>query len=271
VSDDAGLITSAANPLVKRIRSLRLRKERERAGEFFVDGIQPVWQALDHEAEVELVVVAPGLLTSEPARVRVAEAERVGIPVARVAPAVYDKLSERDHPSGLGAIVKRRETPLGELAVGPRDVVVAVEDIGNPGNLGTIVRTADGAGAAGVVVVGDATDPTHQAALKASMGTIFSVPVCRAASVAELLDWARSRDLSVVTTSARASTGYADAPYELPALLLLGSEAEGLSPEVLGRGDLQVRIDMAGSATSLNVAVAAGILLYEIKRRANPS
>jgi TrmH family RNA methyltransferase len=261
------LITSTFNPLVKRVRSLARRKDRERAGAFFVDGIQHVWQALDQGAPVNTLVVAPELLTSEGAASRVERAVGDGIRVARVSAAVYGSISEREHPSGLGAIVSMSETPLDALVPEPDGIVVAVEDIGNPGNLGTIVRTADAVGATAVVVVGEATDPHHPAAVKASMGTLFSTPVARATSTDELFDWARTNGCSVITTSARAAHSHTDAEYALPAVLLLGSEAEGLAPDVLARGDTQVKIDMAGTATSLNVAVAAGILLYEIRRR----
>lgn len=259
-------IASTSNPLVKRIRALARRKERETHGEFFVDGIQAVWEALDRAAPVKTLVVARELLTSPDATSRVERAERDGVPVSAVTPDVYRSLSERENPSGLGAIVATTSTHLDDIPVRPDSVVVALEDIGNPGNLGTIVRTVDGAGASAVVVVGDATDVHHPAAVKASMGTLFSVPVCRVRGIDELFRWARSKDLSIVTTSARAPVEYSEASYRLPAVLLLGSEGEGLAPETLARGDLQVRIEMRGSVSSLNVAVAAGILLFEMRK-----
>lgn len=267
MSDDARPITSSSNPLAKRIRALRRRKAREAEGAFFVDGIQGVWQALDHTAPIETLVVAPDLLTSDAATERLARAEGAGVPVARVSPRLYESLSEREHPSGVGAIVTAERASLEDYEPAPDALMVAVEDISNPGNLGTIVRTADGVGASAVVVVGESTDPHDPAAVKASMGTIFSVPVLRARGIDELFEWARVRQLSVVTTSARAEHDYAEADYVLPLVLLLGSEGEGLAPETIARGALQVRIDMAGAASSLNVAVAAGILLYEIRRR----
>ena len=266
MSSPPQLISSVSNPLVKRIRALRRRKERERAGTFFVDGIQPVWQALDRGAPVETLVVAPDLLTSEPARRRIDAARTAGVRVAGVTAAVYRSLSERDGPSGVGALVGLVECSLGDLRAEGDAIVLALDEISNPGNLGTIVRTADGGGASAVVVVGDAADPFDPSAVKASMGTIFSVPVCRARTVEDVFAWAAAESVSVVTTSARAATPYHDAPYRLPALLMLGSEAEGLSEEALARGDLQVRIDMRGVASSLNVAVAAGILLFEMRR-----
>jgi TrmH family RNA methyltransferase len=187
-----------------------------------------------------------------------------------VTPEVYGTLSDRDGPSGLGAIVTTAERALDDLPVDHDSIVVGLDQISTPGNLGTIVRTADGAGADAVVVVGDAADPFDPAAVKASMGTIFSVPVCRTVSLDDLFGWAAERGIQVVTTSARAATPYYGAPYRAPALLLLGSEGEGLSKEALARGDLQVRIDMQGAASSLNVAVAAGVMLFEMRRVITP-
>jgi RNA methyltransferase, TrmH family len=267
VDGSAPLISSSSNPLVKRVRALARRKERESQNAFFVDGIQLVWQALDAGAPVETLVVARESLKSADALARVERAVAEGVPVAEVSGEVFQSISQRDNPSGLGAIVAITEQRLDDMAIASDSVVVAVEDIGNPGNLGTIVRTADGAGATAVAIVGDATDPHHPAAVKASMGTLFSVPVCRVPDVDALVEWARSNGLSLVTTSARARTSYSEARYDLPALLLLGSEGAGLAPEVVSLGDAQVRIEMSGTATSLNVAVAAGILLYEIRRR----
>lgn len=263
-------ISSTSNPLVKRIRALARRKEREKEGAFYVDGIQGVWQALDAGAPVETIVLAPDLLTSEAAVERVARAEVEGVRIAHVSADVFRSVSDREHPSGLGAIVRIEPRTLADVELNPDSLVVALEDVGNPGNVGTIVRTADGAGAGPVVLAGASTDPYDPAAVKASMGTIFSVPVHRAGRVDEVLEWARGRDLSIVTTSARATQLFSEARYDLPALLLLGSEGRGLDPETIARGDVQVRIDMAGVATSLNVAVAAGILMYEIRRRGAP-
>ncbi|HEY7875279.1 MAG TPA: RNA methyltransferase [Actinomycetota bacterium] len=260
------LITSTSNALVKRIRSLRRRRDRAREGAFFVEGIQPVWHALDHGAMVEKLIVAPDVLTSEPARTRVDDARSAGVDVATVSPEVFAALSERDGPSGLGAVIEIRSRALSDLDVSADGIVIALEAVGNPGNLGTILRSADGAGATAVVVVGDAADPYDPGAVKASMGALFTVPVLEVADLGELVAWARSSGLTIVTTSARAPTLYSEAAYRLPALVVLGSEGDGLSTDALSLGDLQVRIDMRGAVSSLNLAVAAGILLYEMRR-----
>ncbi len=262
----ATLITSAANPVVKRMRLLADRKHRRREGAFVVEGIQPVWQAVEAGAEIEVLVVAPGLLGRSAARDMVTKQELAGTRVTRVSDELFRRLSGREGPSGLAAIVRTAPAALAGLPVEPGSVFVALHEIANPGNLGTIIRTANAAGAAGVVLLGQSTDPYDPAAVKASMGALFSVPVA-AAGIEEFFSWASVAEVSVVTTSAKAADSFWEAPYPRPLALLLGSEGTGLPAEVLGRGDLAARIPMVGTAESLNLAVATGVLLYELRRR----
>jgi TrmH family RNA methyltransferase len=260
-----GLISSAANPLVKRMRLLGDRKHRRREGAFVVEGVQPVWQAVEAGADVEVLVVAPDLLGT-PAAGMVAAQEAAGVRVARLTGELFARVSARDGPSGLAAIVRARVPGLASLPVTPGGVFVALHEIGNPGNLGTIIRTADAAGGSGVVLIGAAADPFDPAAVKASMGALFAVPVARAADPAEFLAWAAGSAVTVITTSAKARTSFWEAGYPRPLALLLGAEGAGLPDDVLAAGDLQVRIPMTGTAESLNLAVAAGLLLYQARR-----
>jgi TrmH family RNA methyltransferase len=158
------LISSAANPVVKRMRLLGDRKHRRREGAFVVEGAQPVWQAVEAGADVEVLVVAPALLGSRTAEM-VAGQEAAGTRVARLTGELFARLSARDGPSGLAAIVRARVPGLASLPVTSDAVFVALHEVGNPGNLGTIIRTADAAGAAGVVLVGPAADPFDPAAV----------------------------------------------------------------------------------------------------------
>ncbi len=226
-----GLISSAANPVVRRMRLLGDRKHRRREGAFVVEGIQPVWQAVEAGADVEVLVVAPDLLGGSPAAEMVAGQEAAGTRVARVTGELFARLSVRDGPSGLAAIVRARVPGLASLPVTPGSVFVALHEVGNPGNLGTIIRTAD-----------------------------------RAAGPAEFFAWAGGAGVCVVTTSAKAPISFWEAGYPRPVALLLGAEGAGLPDEVLAAGDVQVRIPMTGTAESLNLAVAAGLLLYQARK-----
>jgi RNA methyltransferase, TrmH family len=262
----AELITSAANPLVRRIRQLADRKHRRRESAFVVQGIQPVWQAVESGADIDTIVVAPGLLLHPGAQAMVAAQESAGVRVARLSDEMFARLADRDGPSGLAAIVRFAPAGLEGLRVGPGSVFAALHEVGNPGNLGTTVRTASAAGAAGVITVGPSADPYDPAAVKASMGALFTVPVV-AASAPEFRSWSAQNRVTVVAASGRASITCWDADLRPPLALLLGSEGSGLPDGLLAAADLTVAIPMTGTAESLNLAVAAGILLYELPRR----
>src|SRR5260370_31998638 len=189
------VITSGANPLIKRVRLLADRRHGRREGAFVVRGVQPVWQAAEAGAEIEVLIVAPELLRG-PAVEMVAEQEARGIRVARLSAELFGRIGDRDSPAGLAAIVRKRATALGELAVRPDSVFAALHQVANPGNLGTIIRTADAAGAAGALLIGACTDPFDPAAVKASMGALFSVPVATSVPAGSFLPRAPPRSLS---------------------------------------------------------------------------
>jgi RNA methyltransferase, TrmH family len=260
------LITSAANPLIKRIRLLGDRRHRRREGAFVVQGAQPVWQAVEAGADLEVLITAPDLLR-EPAASMVAEQEARGVRVARLSGPLFARIADRDGPAGLAAIVRGGTPALGELAVLSDSVFVALHEIANPGNLGTIVRTADAAGAAGVILVGQCTDPLDPAAVKASMGALFSTPVAAEPSARAFLDWSREHGVAVAVTSAAGAGTLWEAEIPRPVAILMGAEGPGLPDDLLAAGDVRLRIPMTGTAESLNLAVATGILLYETWRR----
>ena len=263
------LITSAANPLVKRVRLLGERRHRRREGAFVVQGAQPVWQAVEAGADIEVLIAAPDLLR-EPAARMVAEQEARGVRVARLSGPLFARIADRDGPAGLAAIVRGRTPGLGELAVRPDSVFVALHDVANPGNLGTIIRTADAAGAAGVILVGQSTDPFDPVAVKASMGALFSVPVAAESSADAFLDWCHQKGVSVAVTSAAGPGSLWDTDIPRPVAIMMGGEGPGLPDDLLAAGDLRLRIPMTGTAESLNLAVATGILLYEAWRQSRP-
>ena len=256
------LITSPANPLVKRIRKLADRKQRRAEGVFVVDGIQPVWRALDAGADIETLVVAPQLIAGGPAERLVAEFEMRGGAVARTSPDVFATLSDRDGPTGVAAIVRQPTTTLSDLSVAADSVMVALYEVANPGNLGSIVRTADSFGVHGVMLIGASADPYAPASVKASMGSLFAQRVVHVPTADVALAWAATNGVTTVATSARGATAVPGVRFPKPSLVLFGSEGGGLPADVIDRSDVAVRIPMRGTASSLNLAVAAGIVLY---------
>ncbi|AZM50437.1 RNA methyltransferase [Streptomyces sp. WAC 06738] len=259
-------ISSAANPLAKRVKLLAGRKHRRREGAFVVEGLQPVWSAVEAGWEVETLLVAPGLLTHQAALRMVEEQERAGVAVARLDAELFRRLVDRDGPSGIAAVLRSRDSGLDSLSARPGSVFVALDRIANPGNLGTIIRTADAVGGAGVILIGDTVDPYAPAAVKASMGSLFAVDVVHAPDAGEFFSWAEEQGVAVVATSGSADEDHWSAAYDPPLAFLLGSEREGLPEDLLARASRRVRIPMVGTVDSLNIGVAASIMLYEARR-----
>lgn len=259
-------LSSPANPLVKELRALAQKKVRQQRGEFLVEGIQPVLQAVKSGAPVRLLVVAPDLLTSALALEMLRGQEHAGMRIVHVTRAVFESFAERENPSGLAAVVKMTPRGLDTLRVDADALFVALFQISNPGNLGSIVRTADAVNARGVILFGAATDPYAPTAVKASRGAVFTVPLVQVEKVQDFLDWGTMHGVRIITTSDRADQDLWHADLRLPCALLFGNEGEGL-PENVVRAGSAVRIPMKGQVDSLNLAVAASVLMYEVERR----
>lgn len=259
-------ISSFGNPLVKRIRRLRQKKYRRREAAFFVEGLRVVLTAVEEDAPVEMFVYCPALLSSDLAWDLIRQQQAKGVKCQAVTADVFGYISGRDNPVGLGAVVHTRWTELDVMTPRPDAIFVALLETSEPGNLGTILRTMDAVGAQGAVLVGDTVDPYHPSAVKASMGAIFTIQIGHVTDSESLFRWAKQAGLTTVATSAKAVDVYSNAPYSFPALLMLGNEGEGLPLSVIEAADLAVSIPMAGRASSLNLAVAAGLLLYELRR-----
>jgi TrmH family RNA methyltransferase len=260
------LITSASNPLIKELRALSQKKVRDARGEFLAEGIQIVLRAAQTRAPIKLLVVAPDLLTSRAARELVRTQEHAGTRIVRVSRAAFESFAERDHPSGLAAVVQITSRALDSLQLDSDALFVVLHQVSNPGNLGAILRTADAVAARGVILLGTATDLYAPAAVKASRGALFTVPCVRVRAAQEFLDWARRQALRLVTTSDAASQEFWRADLRPPLALLFGNEGEGLPDNLLHAGEA-VRIPMSGQVDSLNLACAASVLLYEVQRQ----
>lgn len=258
------MISSNKNPLIKRIRRLRQKKYRQSEAAFFIEGLRVVATALEMGADVEQIVWCDALLVSDFGRSLLEKP-----PTTELSESVFRSISDRDQPVGIGAIVSKQVAVVSEQFVGEQSVFVALNEISDPGNLGTIIRTVDAAGADGVILVGNTVDPFHPNAIKASMGAVFGVTIAAVDSAETLVNWAKENEMMIVATSAKGSADYRAATYQRPVLLFMGSEREGLPAPILQQANQTVAIPMRGTASSLNLAVATGILLYEIVSNRN--
>jgi TrmH family RNA methyltransferase len=248
-------------------RLAQQRHYREQEGACLVEGIRPVLDAIEAGVPLEALLICPELLHSEVALRAVDEQRQAGILVVECSRASFERLSERDNPMGLAAIARWAPLRLESVPVGSQTLLMVAEDLRDPGNLGTLLRTMDAVGGSGVVLVGASTDPTHPRCLKASLGTLFRVLVASAPRMEDVLTWAKERQVWTLATTARRGPSFWSLEYQRPLAVLLGNEGAGLRPETISTADAVARIPMWGTATSLNISVAASVLLYEIRRQ----
>ncbi|MGB3714335.1 MAG: RNA methyltransferase [Candidatus Promineifilaceae bacterium] len=261
------MITSTSNPLIKRVRRLKQKKYRQKDGAFFVEGLRVFFSAVEAQAPIQTILYSPELLTSELALKVLADRRKAGFEPVETTAQVFRSISTREHPVGLGAVVSTAWIPIEQLPTSQKGLYVSLLNVSEPGNLGTIIRTVDAVGADGLILAGQCVDPYHQTAVKASMGTLFHVPISEVGSVQDLLIWARDQGINTIATSARAPQSFWELNYKLPLMIMLGSEGEGLPADILDEADQSVSVPMKGSASSLNLAVAAGLILYEVMRQ----
>ena len=252
-------ITSFSNPLIKQARALRQRKARVESGLFLVEGIHHIGEAVDAGWLVDSILYAPDLLTSEFARDLLA---RVSSSVPQpVSAQVMESLADKENPQGILAIVHQKQMRLEELL--PFHVGVAIVSPQDPGNVGTILRTLDAVGGDVLFIIDGGVELYHPTAVRASMGTLFWKPLVHA-SFSEFSDWTRNENYQLIGTSARAEADYRSLVPKAPWVLLLGNEQKGLSVGQITACDVTVSLPMRGRVSSLNLAVAAGILLYAL-------
>ena len=257
------IITSHSNEMIKAMRKLRDKKYRTLSQTAFIEGAKLVIDALDLDAGIEKVIVSESFISSAKMdEVNKHLKEQVG-EVIIVSDGVFASISGKENPQGIGAVVKQCWHNLDEYKNNLSGVWVGLEEVADPGNLGTIIRTSDAAGAKGVMLIGNCVDPYDPGAIRASMGATFAVDLIKAQKDA-FIKWALEGNSRIIGTSDSAETHYRNCSYPSDMILLMGSEREGLSADIMKLCGENVRVPMRGISDSLNLAVATGIILFEI-------
>jgi RNA methyltransferase, TrmH family len=260
-------LSSVQNLRVKEVVKLNKRSHRDEAGLLLVEGYREVKRALDNRWKPSAFFYCPGLFLGKNEPALVEQAAAAGAEVFECSDAVFRKIAYRDRPEGLLAVGPQIRQKLNDLRIAaPEPLFIVAESIEKPGNLGTILRSADAAGVSAVIVCDKCTDISNPNVVRASIGTLFSVPVAEASSD-EALAWLRKRGVQVIAATPHADAEYVEADLTRGAAFVVGSEQYGLSEQWMANADLKVRIPMLGQADSLNVATATTILLYEAVRQ----
>lgn len=259
-------ITSLQNPRVKHVVRLRERRQRKRERLMLVEGYEELALALDSDVRLLTLFYCPELIRSSDPQLMLERAQAAGAEVIEVTRPVFEKMAYREGPDGWLAIAPALDRSLDDLDIGPQPLLIVVEAVEKPGNLGAILRSADAAGVDGVIVCDPITDLSNPNVVRSSKGTVFSVATVEASSE-EALRWLHQRGIAVVAATPQAQLLYTDADLCGPLAIAVGTEKYGLSETWLKQADLAVRIPMFGRINSLNVATAAALLLFEAVRQ----
>lgn len=259
-------VTSLANPIVKDIKALSDKKTREETGTFMAEGLKLVIDALELGWKIRTLVYAKAAkgkpLVEQVATKTVAN----GGLVLEVSEKVLSSITRRDNPQMVVGIFESRWTRLSDIRPENGQTFVALDRVRDPGNLGTIIRTADAAGASGVILVGECTDPFSLETVRATMGSIFATPLIRT-SVDEFLSWQKHAGCELVATHLAGAVDYRTVDYsKKPVTILMGNEQSGLPENLAKSATRLVRIPQQGLADSLNLAVATAVMLFEARR-----
>lgn len=266
------MITSPSNSTIKQIRKLRERKERQRSGLFFVEGLRIVGEALDSNWHIDRLIYSPALLSSLFGQQLIENFQTSGGRVLSVSEEVFLSLSSKEGPQGIAAVIHQKWAELEEIVPRDEEIWVALDSVADPGNLGTILRSNDAAGARGVILLDQCTDPYDPVSIRASMGAVFNQVLIRS-NFQEFANWKKNHSVPVIGTSDKAKVDYHFFKYPDRMVLLMGSERLGLQEKHFAICDEMVAIPMRGKSDSLNLAVATALCVYEIynKRRENRS
>ncbi len=259
-------ITSTANPRVKAAAKLRGSAQRAEQGRFMINGLREIGRALDGGLNMQEVYFCPELCAGTEARALLDRLKKTAAAHFEVAEAVFSVLAYGSRMEGIVAVAEIPQRDLKALRLPERALVAVLEKIEKPGNVGAVVRSADAAGVAAVIVADSGSDLYNPNAIRASLGTIFTLPVYAATS-AEVLAWLREQKLKIFAARVDGAIDYTKCDYAGPAAFVLGSEADGLSDAWRADDINSIRLPMRGAADSLNVSATAAVLFYEALRQ----
>ncbi len=263
--DDA-LLTSMQNPRVKGVVRLRDRSERDQTQLFLIEGYRELFRAVQAGWNIQTLYYCPELFLGENEGALISAIQKQGTTIFRCSKEAFSKMAYRDRPDGLLAEAPQRHLRLNELSISACPLYLVAEAIEKPGNLGTILRSADAVGATGVIVCDKCTDIYNPNVVRASVGTLFTVPIVETTSK-EALAWLREHKIKILSATPHAHSNFTSVDMRQPLAIVVGTEQLGLSELWMSQADIQVAIPMRGTADSLNVATATTLLLYEALRQ----
>ena len=258
--------TEMTNERIKKVKKLREPKERAEKRLFLIEGVRLLEEAVKEEADIEEVLFTEKLGDSVRGSHILASLRKMDIQTSQIPEKVMDALSETETPQGITAVVKQLNWGFKDMTEERKTVVIAC-GLQDPGNLGTIIRTADAGGCGGVITTNNAVDAYNHKVIRATMGSIFRMPVVKVADRKDIISELKKAGYQIIATTAHSRSSYLDIDYTKPSALLIGQEGSGISEEWLESADFKAFIPMKEGVESLNAAVSASIMIYEAFRQ----
>ncbi len=262
------VITSSQNALIKLALSLKQKKYRDEAGSFIVEGVRLVEEFVRSAWSSQTCIYTEQAVCNRRVQVILDALTKRGCRMVTVPAAIYDKISETEQPQGIMVIAEKRIFKFDDVSADTkRPLLVILDRIQDPGNVGTIIRTADAAGCTGVVLTKGCADLFAGKTVRASMGSLFHLPVFEGCNGAELVVTLKNKGITILATSLESSEVYFQSNFNKPVAIVFGNEGSGVGAEILRIADSRLHIPILGGAESLNVAVSAAVILYEAVRQ----
>ncbi len=259
-------ITSINNPIIKEIKSLKLKKNREELGLFFIEGLRFVSEALMESWHVKYVLMSDSFASNENNSQLISIIIDKNIKSFVVTDKLFSELSETSSPQGILAVMLSQKFEVNDL-IKNNSFIVILDSVQDPGNLGTIIRTADAAGAAGIIMSKGCVDLFNPKVLRSTMGSIFHLPIAVDCDLVKSIQMLKEHGIKTFAAHLSGEISYFACNLRDNCAIIVGNEANGISDDVAGTADFLVKIPMPGKAESLNASVAAGLLIYEALRQ----
>jgi TrmH family RNA methyltransferase len=264
------MITSLQNAKIKYVCSLKKRKTREKERKFIIEGIHLVGEAFKI-SKISAIIYSGRVLENQEGKELVSQIRGKGIENYQVTEKIIEEISEVENPQGILGVVEEEKFSLQDILASANPLIVFCHEVQDPANLGTIIRTADAAGANGVILSKGTVDLYNSKVLRGSMGSVFHLPIVYVDDIQEALKTLKKNKVDLLATALKANKNCYEIDYNKPIAILVGNEAAGLPDEIISTCDQVVKIPMLGKAESLNAAVSTAIVLYEAVRQRTKS
>ncbi len=259
-------IQSSQNNTIKEIKALHQKKHRDAQGLYFVEGIRFVYDAIDNEQKINKIIISDKLETLNGGNQLISRISEACSDIYAVPDKLFREISDTQTPQGVLAVLEKRHTDL-QATIKAGNAIVVLDGLQDPGNVGTIIRTADAAGVSAVLMTKGCVDLYSPKVLRSTMGSVFHMPIFENLDITDIIQMLKANDYKVIASHLEGENNYYDEDLACKSAIIVGNEANGINDETAAAADRLVKIPMPGRAESLNASIAAGIMIYELVRQ----